>query len=96
MIFHQEEYLKATQYWQNRDFPHITPDQHALILEKGKDLIKFHLRHPASHHLISVSVFIIIFSLDFWVLLHLGAYIKGEILADSGLTACANIQSIIL
>lgn len=81
MIFHPEEYRCATEYWQNKPFPNITPEQKTLINQRGKDLIKFHLEHPGLHHFISCMVFVIIFSLDWWVLLYLGGYIRSWVLS---------------
>jgi hypothetical protein len=72
MIFHPEEYEKAKDYWKERSFPGIRPEQYSAITEEGKDLLRFHLAHPALHHLISLSVFLLLFGLDAWALLYLG------------------------
>src|SRR3989338_4882056 len=81
MKFHPEEYEKSKEYWKDRHFPGMSQEQRKAVAEKGNDLLKFHLRHPVIHHLISLSVFIIIFVCDYWVLLRLGAHIASPILA---------------
>ena len=81
MIFHPEEYKAAQEYWKDRQFPGVSDEQFSLIKEKGRSLIKFHLNYPAIHHLISFSVFVIVFWLDWLVLIKLGAYFASGILA---------------
>ncbi|MFQ5952928.1 MAG: fatty acid desaturase [Candidatus Omnitrophota bacterium] len=80
MKFHPEEYENALEYWKNRDFPHVSKEQHRVISEKGKGMINFYLRHPALHHLINLAAFAVIFGLDWWVLMRLGAYIVSPVL----------------
>lgn len=72
MVFHPEEYETAKQYWVGRDFPGLTSEQIASIKEKGADLMRFHLRHPVIHFFINLTVIILIFVFDYWVLLYSG------------------------
>jgi len=81
MIFHPEEYKAATDYWKDKDFPRLTEDQYKAILEKGKLLMKFPLKHPFIHGIINILVFAFIFASDWWVLLHLGSFIASPITA---------------
>jgi len=78
MIFHPEEYQAAQEYWKERSFPGLSSGQVVEIREKGKDLIKFHLRHRLTHHSINLFVLIILFGIDWWILLRLGAYIGNS------------------
>ncbi len=78
MIFHPEEYEAAKRYWNGKDFPELTSEQIASIKAKGDDLIKFHLRHPVIHSLINLTVIVLIFTLDYWILLYSGAPFKNN------------------
>ena len=81
MIFHPEEYKAAQDYWKGRQFLGVSPEQYNRIKEKGQEFIKFQLRHPGVHHLISFLVFVVIFWLDWWVLLKLGNHIASSVWA---------------
>ena len=81
MIFHPEEYNSAKLYWKDRPFPSITSQQRVSISDKAKELIKFHLRHPNIHLIINFLVFILLFSLDWLILMRLPAVVHPPWLA---------------
>ena len=79
MKFHPEEYEGAKRYWEKKRFVGLSDEERRVIVEKGKDLMKFHRRHPVAHNLINLFAFLVLFAADWWALLRLPSFIASPI-----------------
>ena len=75
MKFHPEELELARSYTEMSPFPGLSREQLKPILDRGRQLFKWHKAHPVLHALINLSVFVILFTADYYVLLALPSWL---------------------
>ena len=71
MKFHPEELELARSYTEICPLPGLSREQLKAILDRGRQLFRWHKAHPVLHALINLSVFVFLFTADYYVLLAL-------------------------
>jgi hypothetical protein len=75
MNFHEDEFQLARTYNQNHAFEHLTPAQVLEIRSRGRNLHGWFRSHPRTHNLISISVILLIFAVDWFGFVNLARWI---------------------
>ena len=71
MKFHPEELELARSYTEICPLPGLSREQLKALLDRGRQLFRWHKAHPVLHALINLSVFVFLFTADYYVLLAL-------------------------
>ena len=74
MIFHHDELALAHAYEGRAGFEALTEDQTHAIMNRGRALFHWFKSHLALHYAISVTVFVVLFALDWWIQVRLPAW----------------------
>ena len=78
MKFHPEELELARSYTEVTPVPGLSREQLKAILDRGRQLFKWHKAHPVLHALINLCVFVLLFTADYYVLLALPSWLLAD------------------
>ena len=94
MIFHSEELALARAYEQAHPFEGLTDEQMSAIMAKGRTLFHWFKQHPAIHNAINLTVLIVLFVADYFILLELpGVFLPpGETHSWGAILAAAAVS----
>lgn len=77
MRFHAEELELARAYGEHTPFPALSREQLKAILDRGRQLFKWYRAHLVLHTAINAGVLVLLFAVDYAVLLKLPAWLLG-------------------
>jgi hypothetical protein len=94
MIFHYEELALARAYEQAHPFEGLTDEQMSAVMAKGRTLYHWFKEHPAIHNTINLTVLIVLFAADYFILLELpGVFLPaGEAHSWGAILAAAAVS----